>query len=362
MDDRHSKVPARTKIACDECRKNKRKVGAALQSAKRCSNLSKCDGKRPTCLLCEKSGRVCAYAFDAPRKRKYVDEDLIDNLQIQIAELQAQLEWYQENETGPGNIRGDSQLPIAKESSQHLPPSSKLFDNFSYQDGTSLQPPRVSPIDTRSHEAMEELASLMLTMDLEGQGEPSFTLPPGKSKAIVKRESSSIRIPLAHATDNLVISVETKQRLLGCFMRKFNIFHQFIEESPSRSIIQVQLSGDISDGQFRDYALLAVGAHLSENSDDLALSSTLAAIAEGMVLQCIRQRPSDLIIQGLALLAWRELMLGNDSMAYNYIGEFLIVTSLPILSRLITVSLSYGYWCNFASRTSCQRIQSFGSR
>jgi hypothetical protein len=196
---------------------------------------------------------------------------------------------------------------------------------LSNHDSISTQLPTDHSNDARSHAAMEELASLMLTMDLEGQGEPSFTLPPGKSKVVFERDLPSKDDLLNRDSGFREAPTQTREHLMDGFMQKFNIFHQFLDESDAKSIVQQLPCDEVGDDRFRNYALFSVGAHLSDDPEISALSSEFARSAESMVLQCLRQDSSDLVVQGLALLAWRELMLGNDSMAYNYIGELLYI-------------------------------------
>jgi hypothetical protein len=178
---------------------------------------------------------------------------------------------------------------------------------------------------------MEELAGLMLTMDIEDQGEPSFVIH------ACKRGSSSIHDEVSKPAStyqetsmNLISSVEgsaqvsLREQLLDSFTRKFNPFHQFLEPNdPIHLAVNDPFSGNIGV-QLRNNALFAVGAYFSDIEGSSDLGASHANDAELLVLQCMREAPSDLVAQALSLLAWRELMLGNDSMAYNYIGELAI--------------------------------------
>lgn len=309
-----------------------------------------CDGQRPTCMLCEKSGRVCIYVSEASRKsvaleshvsdvllilarRKYVEEDLVANLQAQISTLESQLrQYHQSHELRHGSLERSSQATSnMRIEFQHVgidestsTPYAKLQTQSEIEwTSAQVQAPDYQTVDVRSQSAMEELASLMLTMDLEGQGEPSFTLPPRKGKPkrreVLPYDEQSTNG--SDANDRSTPTLETRQHLMDCFMARFNIFHRYLEEVDAENIVLQHAGIKKPDAEFRDYALLSVGAHLSDGSGFSALSSKLAESAERMVLQCIRRQSSDLVCQGLSLLAWRELMLGNDSMAYNYIGS-----------------------------------------
>lgn len=175
---------------------------------------------------------------------------------------------------------------------------------------------------------MEDLASLMLTMDIEDRGEPSFMIP-----------SASLR-PLDHVSPTIVLNINQLQpaatelktsrsadpqsiirkELIQDFTSNFNVFHQFLEcDDPIYASIDEPKQGGL-DLQFRNNALYAAATHFSKVPNSLDLGSQYAEYAESIVLRCMREIPNDLVAQGLTLLAWRELMLGNDSMAYNYIG------------------------------------------
>lgn len=284
-----------------------------------------------------------------------MDEDLITHLQHQISGLESQLRKYRESHAlRHGTLEAGFQTGPAPQdglegvgNNQYIPPYEGVEVGHS-QDPLSAHPPNDHSTDARSHEAMEELASLMLTMDLEGQGEPSFTLPPGNSQVALKRELPSNLEPSKQVQgvhEAFTLTLETRRHLVGCFMQKFNIFHEFLDERDAKFIIQQQLSDDQLDSQFRNYALFAVGAHLSDDPDIFPLSSEFAGSAERMVLESIRQHSSDLIAQGLVLLAWRELVLGNNSMAYNYIGELPLTDDSCGYEQLLTdVRLSMKQW------------------
>ncbi|KAG9238194.1 hypothetical protein BJ875DRAFT_480550 [Amylocarpus encephaloides] len=319
MNDKKGKAHnPRTKVACGECRKNKRK----------------CDGGRPSCLLCEKAGRVCVYVEDVSNKRKFVDDGLVWDLQNRIAVLESVVRQYRDTERRHGSLErtrgalvGDqvefeqvaidqlTSTPYAKPSS--LPRSSAVTERIGKSPNA----------DGRSAIAMEELASLLLTLDVEDKGEPSFMMSSGKSKAIeiyeqeVQFDSSAINTNVTTTTEgSLRLSLESREQLMTLFMQRFNIFHQFLEEDDTASIVDTEPESGKPDFRFRNQALFAVGAYFSDLPEAYALGSLCALSAEAMAFHCIKWHPSDLVAQGLTLLAWRELVLGHDSMAYNYIA------------------------------------------
>ncbi|QSZ34525.1 hypothetical protein DSL72_006119 [Monilinia vaccinii-corymbosi] len=305
----------RIKIACEECRKNKRK----------------CQGQRPTCALCEKGGKSCHYPPELSRKyvivqRKNHDDGYIRNLEDKVKALEAQLEGYRRSE------------PQSQHNEEHMgyeilpaPVPARIDYKSSPSDETEViaSKKEEGANDPRSQAAMEELASLMLTMDVEDKGEPSFTIPSGKDK-YSSRQNKMLSDNLSFGPNHHRVNSaedgfhpETRRHLVECFMNAFNIYHQFIEQAELPCVLSETMISRELDLSFRNHALLSVGAFLSPQSDSQELSSYHATSAENALLRCIRENPSDLAVQGLALLSWRELMLENNSMAYSYIGLIL---------------------------------------
>lgn len=181
-------------------------------------------------------------------------------------------------------------------------------------------------VDIRSQVAMEDLASLMLTMNIEDRGEPSFMIPSAKLRssdyggpviAHNSHQSNAVTERVRCADPQSII----RKELVQDFTTKFNVFHQFLEcDDPIHVSTENPKEGEL-DLQFRNHALFAAATHFSKVPNSLKLGSQYAMFAESIVLRCMRETPNDLVAQGLTLLAWRELMLGNDSMAYNYIGK-----------------------------------------
>lgn len=181
-------------------------------------------------------------------------------------------------------------------------------------------------VDSRSTSAMEELASLMLEMGIEEKGEPSFTIAAGKRMTPETDYQSSpseavLSIHPDQGTQPLVPQISQKllEHLVNCFVCHFNTYHQFLD---AQDIEHLRVHGvDVVaiDCRFRNTALLAVAARFSDREDAKQVGATYSVLAQGLPFHCIKHRPSDLVVQGLALLAWQELVFGIPSMAYNYI-------------------------------------------
>jgi len=85
---------------------------------------------------------------------------------------------------------------------------------------------------------MEELATLMLEMDLAEKGEPSFTIAAGNRKsAPTETEAGSVLIEgepgknLPVGCDSTPLLPELLHHLVDYFVMHFNTFHQFLDSN-----------------------------------------------------------------------------------------------------------------------------------
>ena len=237
-------------------------------------------------------------------RRNYPDDEIIRNLQSQVEFLKNELK----------SVTG-----------------SQFEDSFAQTAGDPVQgPPLVdndSTTDYRSPLAMEELASLMLKVDIEDLGEPSFTILAREAPVPIAAAKKRPSLPLAatsspEESEFRTAELEIRRHLIGCFMQTFNKYHQFLDLEEAEMIIASERSAEDIDLQFRNDAIFAVASCLSPRIEVVQAGDFYATSADNVILQCIRETPNDLIVQGLSLLSWRELMFGTPSMAYNYIGEW----------------------------------------
>lgn len=175
--------------------------------------------------------------------------------------------------------------------------------------------------ESRSSQAMNELSSLMLQLDVGDIGEPSFTLSSTKPREEISIDTVKTRKDLGGFGD-AVLSTDEQRQLVKCFADGFNSFHQFLDSHEAESLLLSVPDAEDFDLSFRNSALLAVAASCSDTPRLKDLQEHFSTQAESLVLYSIRKRPSDLVVQGLALLAWIELKGGSDSMAYNWIGTW----------------------------------------
>lgn len=206
--------------------------------------------------------------------------------------------------------------------------------------------------DVRSSSAMGELATLMLEMDIAEKGEPSFTIAAGKRKSVSARDevkTSTIEGEIGgeHSQSDVTrhfLPPEILDHLVDCFTMHFNTFHQFLDINDVVELKSFGINVSTLDLRFRNAALLSVAACLSSMPEAKRTRSTYASLADGLALRCIKERPNDIVVQGLTLLAWKELMFGVPSLAYNYIG----MNFFPHSDMIVRLKRqSNGDWTNF---------------
>jgi hypothetical protein len=305
-------------------------------------------------------------------RRKYADEGLVYSLQSRIAVLESVVRRYREADQ-PEKSNGNKVLERTRRSieeeqdrepssSGHVTDVSDWHPSLCSSEYMGASPRKsTKDVDGRSQFAMEDLASLMLTMDVNGQREPSFMMTSSSQKASIIggqgiRAEYSIDITesgeetLIHQTLNLPIQI--RQQLMFFFMENFNIFHQYLDFDDSIFAVSSDHNFGNPDLRFRNYALFSIGGYFSDTPDLQYIGRMCASKAESMALNCMRNNTSDLLVQGLSLLAWRELTLGNDDMAYNYIGQSAI-QGLPFCFPLTESVSSNGHWSDPSPGSSC---------
>ena len=180
-------------------------------------------------------------------------------------------------------------------------------------------------VDVRSIHAMEDLGSMMLKLGLNDEGEPCFTISTTNAHVPSTKEQ-----PRSPNTEDLLqddgsdrfhpvfSNLELRRHLVEQFCTHFNRFHQVLCPSEVRTIIQQDLSFYSDDMLFRNLALLAIGSMYSDSSDAADLCQFAANNAEGLILRCLKFCATPLVVQGLTLLSWLHLMLGNDMASWNF--------------------------------------------
>ncbi|KAI4834237.1 hypothetical protein E4T44_08957, partial [Aureobasidium sp. EXF-8845] len=241
------------------------------------------------------------------------DDDLLSSLREEITALRIAL-----SKASASNIGRDAHNFT---SDQLTVDGASIHTDQLVQDSESQPGPSGGEyaFESRSSHAMNELSSLMLQLDVADIGEPSFTLSSHREPREHVLNTSGV-LREARLDSEIPISQEDHRQLMKCFSDTFNRFHQFLNPEEASSWSKLDLGSQETDLEFRNYALLAVAASCSDLQQLRNMQGHFSTRAESLVLRCIKERASDLVVQGLALLAWIELKAGSDSMAYNWIA------------------------------------------
>ncbi|KAH7121490.1 hypothetical protein EDB81DRAFT_666491 [Dactylonectria macrodidyma] len=298
----------RTSIACEQCRKGKRK----------------CDWARPVCSECRAHGRECVFRTERTKPRSVWDKEYVKSLEEQVAALTMVVQELRSS--GPGT----------------LPPVSAPVTDTPGQIPTSI--PR-KPIGA---EPTEDLAAMSWKVALDSSGSPSIIGPSGffaffANSPEFRTEDTSSRSRLdskllkfgKHARNQ-----ELLDELAANFLEFVNPYYQFINRSAFHSLLPN--AGGTIDLQIFYSAAYALGACYSKRSDAREIGAAFSQHAEQLVFDCYRARPDYNLVRSLAMLALRELSIGNNSVGWMHLslGAGLIVQlGIPAIgSRAIIVA------------------------
>ncbi|KAH7033734.1 uncharacterized protein B0I36DRAFT_362369 [Microdochium trichocladiopsis] len=151
-----------------------------------------------------------------------------------------------------------------------------------------------------------------------------------------------------HASMNRSPSLEME--LLGLFERWVNPIHKFLDEKTTQAL-QLELGKDWNESPLLRLAVLSAGSLITSNKEARAYGDALSGHAESIALAACRRQPNIGTIQALSLLAWRELGLDNENMAWLY-----ILSSLKPLSEVVSTRAGPG---RGFSETLSVRAQTF---
>ncbi|PVH80842.1 hypothetical protein DL98DRAFT_417625, partial [Cadophora sp. DSE1049] len=250
-------------------------------------------------------------------RRKQFDDAYVRELEEQVKTLNRlvdanNLRAMDSEDAGRSHIDSMPEYPANQESD---------FRNF----GRSLSSgDDDKAVDARSAEAMEDLGSMMLKLDLRDEGEPNFTIATSETQTTLSKESRGLKdnqdrfqrnvSPRIHAKFS---DMALKTHLIDMFCIHFNRFHQVVSVDEASAMSGQDLPLLHDDMLFRNMAILAIGALYSDASDASALSQSAAETAESLVLECLKFSATPLTVQGLTLMSWLYLMLGIDMASWN---------------------------------------------
>ncbi|KAH8894343.1 hypothetical protein GQ53DRAFT_643915, partial [Thozetella sp. PMI_491] len=261
-----------------------------------------CDGRKPTCRLCETHQRNCEYpALRASRRRKYWDTDYVKSLEDQIQLLSGQ---SIHPTSGIGSTSGPSNRP-----------------------DPASAPPRSLPEPRRSEKALTDFTSLnwpvpgpSLDPLLFSGPTGYFTIPFRNPVPAFEPENAVHAKPKARSYSSLVdttrnLTLKSKQHLKRIFIETINPFFQFVDPAwlafsdvfPNNDLV-LQLLYSAVFGAAAYYSI--VTPH--------DLRDSLLEYAESIVLECCREHLCLPVIQSLLILSWVKHSTFETAAAYMY--------------------------------------------
>ncbi|TGO31885.1 hypothetical protein BHYA_0390g00080 [Botrytis hyacinthi] len=295
-------------VACEECRKRKRK----------------CDGLRPSCTLCSVSQKDCQYAGTVEtRKRKQWDAEYVAVLEEQNSTLRAQVAQLQAGQASclVSSENSSSTLSLANTTEAPSLPSHQAEVLVGEQRNTARTE---LPL---SSSAINDIATLVWRLDLGDKGEPMFSGPsgnfciPSSVDAVVARSEARKRsqvfnnmMPIHDACYNLSL----KMNLMNLFLTQLNPVHQFIP--PSYKLYPELYPFDEPALDLLYGSVFAAGALFSTVQEERNAGKEFEECMDMNSVKACREQPSLPVVQALSIIAWRELSQEHNSCASLYIS------------------------------------------
>lgn len=254
-------------------------------------------------------------------RRKYWDESYVRSLEDQLESLRSLV--LQKH-----NITLDPLL------SKTLDPSNAtdvLASEF------AIAPPQPSMIPTNGHSAtknkyelsgtrsavaMEELSVMMWRTNL-GDGVTIANDDDPSAEWTIQNPSKEHTIPNHMQPPDEIINYCQVPGLLedfaSLFLEHINQDHQFTEYTTATDFLAGFPSQPV-DCVFLHAAIVAVGSTFSHAKDAQVIGDAFERYAESLAFFCCRHKPSLYVVQGLTMLSWRCLALGEDHFGWVYIS------------------------------------------
>ncbi|KAF7555036.1 hypothetical protein G7Z17_g2476 [Cylindrodendrum hubeiense] len=276
----------RVDLACEICRKRKRKVCSEPQTILYYSSL-----EQQIALLQEYTASL--EGPDAVLTRpKAIEDILAERAQTQPTKDNAEHDAVLE---GPG-----SKLSAFPE----LGPS----ENGIYSSDAS---------------ALNDVSSMMWRMTIRDDGETSFTGPSGNfcfptvRHDIKSTTNNTLKASLTaniHETAKPKVDQATREHLFDIFANSINQTHQFVE-SYAIELLKIHTPPNM---ELLECAILAAGTVLSDEPESQSLRDDLSSYARSIALHQCHMNPDVYTVQALGILSWRELASDEENMAWMY--------------------------------------------
>lgn len=269
-------IADRVALACEVCRKRKRK----------------CDGVTPTCSWCLQRNIACLYVPERPKKPKY-DRNYVSGLETQIELLKEEVRRLK----GPGQA-----IPLPQ--AQHTPDDA---GQASQEDSSS---------GSKNDSAINDVSSLMWKLKIGDNGENTFIGPSGNFCFSTNLTEPSTQ-PCTYSTQGGAGFYNLDAHaghLVSLFSQYINPIFQFLD---ARTLESIGSSG-LQESDLLTSSILAAGSLYAEDTSARAYGDMLASKIESSCLETCRRAPNVATIQSLAIMCWRELGLGHENMAWMY--------------------------------------------
>lgn len=241
-------------------------------------------------------------------RRKYWDETYVKSLENQV---QALLALQNKSSVTPKHAPSDLQnFDTGRSNFTHsIHQLERSSNGQAAQDGGG---------SSQSLQSMEELSVMMwrtnladgVTIDPEPGSKPSHTAAIGNYQA--PQLNTPWHIP-DYGQDPGRINI-----LANLFLHCINGEHQFTQYETSEAFST--FPDHPPDLLFLHAAMLAAGATFENQPESLKLSDGFAELSESLIFTCFRHAPSMYVIQGLCILSWRSLALGQDHLGWTFLS------------------------------------------
>lgn len=182
--------------------------------------------------------------------------------------------------------------------------------------GDSMPP---TPNQLSDKSAIQDISALTWQLKIGDNGETTFLGPSGNFCFSTANADPSIQAP-SQADINVYDIPVLKRQMLSLFSVFINPVHQLIDEETLQALEQDTLN----ESDFLQSAILASGSLYSDDPRIRAYGNVLASNAEATSMEICREYPTVRTVQGLAIMCWREMGLGNKNMAWMYNCKLLL--------------------------------------
>ncbi|KAL4908875.1 hypothetical protein BDW74DRAFT_187360 [Aspergillus multicolor] len=279
---------SRVTIACETCRKRKRK----------------CDGVQPKCSWCLNRDTECHYITERPAKRK-LDRDYVAGLEDQIALLMEEVRRLE-------NLNPTATRP------EHI---ASILDSDDVPEQISQTQPTNDTLSSSTTTAIDDVSALIWRMNIESNGETTLIGPSGNFCFPVAHTDASDDHILGTSPDSKRKSADEIDRLrvhndlLDKFAKFINPIHQFLDSGTLDKIRGTELGEGLA---LIKTAAMAAGALYADDAESKAVGDEAAATVDAIAMQVCRDAPGVSIVQTLSIMSWRELGLEQHNMGWMY--------------------------------------------